>query len=99
MEGPVSIEVRKQLLLDHRKVVLKNLEKLTKNLKEVDVKIAKYSSPDAVKVITAERNYVTMEKKKYDLIYPYPTKKGCAVNVSSQRNLFIISIHPFSRLP
>ncbi|EAC4650467.1 MerR family transcriptional regulator, partial [Listeria monocytogenes] len=40
MEGPVSIEARKQLLLDHRKVVLKNLEKLTENLKEVDVKIA-----------------------------------------------------------
>ncbi|EAC4650477.1 MerR family transcriptional regulator, partial [Listeria monocytogenes] len=24
-------------------------------------------------VITAERNYVTMEKKKHDLIYPYHT--------------------------
>ncbi|HHQ0082985.1 TPA: MerR family transcriptional regulator, partial [Listeria monocytogenes] len=51
--------------------VLKSLEDLTENLKEVDVKIAKYSSPDAVEIITAERNYVSMEKKKHDLIYPY----------------------------
>ncbi|EAD4622697.1 MerR family transcriptional regulator, partial [Listeria monocytogenes] len=43
MEGPVSIEARKQLLLDHRAAVLKSLEDLTENLKEVDVKIAKYS--------------------------------------------------------
>ncbi|EBF5108096.1 MerR family transcriptional regulator [Listeria monocytogenes] len=71
MEGPVSIEARKQLLLDHRAAVLKSLEDLTENLKEVDVKIAKYSSPDAVEIITAERNYVSMEKKKHDLIYPY----------------------------
>ncbi|EAC6381287.1 MerR family transcriptional regulator, partial [Listeria monocytogenes] len=70
MEGPVSIEARKQLLLDHRAAVLKSLEDLTENLKEVDVKIAKYSSPDAVEIITAERNYVSMEKKKHDLIYP-----------------------------
>lgn len=59
------------MFLDYWVVVLKSLEDLIENLKEVDVKIVKYLFFDVVEIIIVERNYVSMEKKKYDLIYLY----------------------------
>ncbi|MBC1736524.1 MerR family transcriptional regulator [Listeria seeligeri] len=71
MVGVDSIGSRKQLLLAHREAVLQELATLTDNLKEIDVKIDKYSSSNAAETITAERDYVRMEKQSHSLTNPY----------------------------
>nr|WP_242595917.1 MerR family transcriptional regulator [Enterococcus sp. MJM12] len=71
MEGTKSIPKRCALLAQHRQNVLAEIESLQQNLKEVDEKLATYTSPEAVKVVAAMRQFSSAEKERYGLYNPY----------------------------
>ena len=59
MQGTNTIDERKEMLADHRKQVLKQMEDIKKNLDLIDSKIAVYGNPEL-----AERMYGDLEKTK-----------------------------------
>ena len=48
MEGNETIDIRKNLLIEHRKTVLQQIDDLNKNLNLIDFKIDFYESPNSV---------------------------------------------------
>ncbi|MBC1210622.1 MerR family transcriptional regulator [Listeria booriae] len=71
MNGPNSISERKTMLQEHKAHVLREQEKLQENLKEIDIKIARYDSKNATSIIQAQIQYVTAEKKAHDMPNPF----------------------------
>jgi len=71
MQGTSTIDQRKQMLQQHKKNVLKHQQLLTENLKEIDVKINRYASPDSKNIIKAQIRFVKDEKKDLKLKDPF----------------------------
>ncbi|MFD1418273.1 MerR family transcriptional regulator [Companilactobacillus keshanensis] len=67
MQGPDSIEQRKQLLELHKQQVIQKQKLLSENLQEINFKINKYNSKNAKEVIKTELAYVLAEKKELKL--------------------------------
>ena len=67
MEGADNIELRKKLLLEHRKSIMKQMDELNKNLEIVDFKIEMYEAPNAVEIINEQRRQASAEKRENDL--------------------------------
>ncbi len=44
MEGAVTVETRRQMMVDHRKEVLRQIDELKKNVNLIDLKIAFYDT-------------------------------------------------------
>ncbi len=68
MEGASTIDLRKKLLLEHQEVILGQISDLNENLDLIRSKIDKYSSPDAVQIINADRKKVHDEKRENNLL-------------------------------
>lgn len=68
MEGASTIDLRKKLLLEHQEVILGQINDLNENLDLIRSKIDKYSSPDAVQIINADRKKVHAEKCENNLL-------------------------------
>lgn len=62
MAGPSTIDARRVLLARHRAAVVAKQQQLAANLHEIDYKLDIYNSPEAVKIINAEQEYVRQEK-------------------------------------
>lgn len=67
MEGSKSIDSRKELLLEHREIVKGQIEVLHDNLKEIDLKLAIYTSPYAKQIIETLQSAVKDEKQEHNL--------------------------------
>lgn len=62
MEGTSTINLRKKLLLEHRKEVITHINALNENLKLIDSKIEIYDSPNAAEIINEQIKKVNEEK-------------------------------------
>jgi len=71
MQGTDSIKQRKTMLQQHKENVLKQQAILTQNLKDIDTKINRYDSKDAVDLINNQIQYVRHEKKDLNLRDPF----------------------------
>lgn len=71
MAGPSTINQRKTILSEHKKQVLIQQKKLQENLKEIDKKIKRYDSKEAITTINAQIQYVAQEKKAHHLTNPF----------------------------
>ncbi len=71
MEGSGTIIPRKQLLTDHRQVIVDQINQLTENLKLVDAKLDVYNSPYAKDIINEQIRNVNEEKKENCLLSAY----------------------------
>ncbi|WP_143462315.1 MerR family transcriptional regulator [Levilactobacillus enshiensis] len=71
MQGPSSVPQRQAMLLAHREAILAEQQRVLANLKEIDLKLSVYSSPEAVQMITLERAYAKAEKVANGLPDPY----------------------------
>lgn len=60
MEGAGTLDLQKNLLLDHQKVIIDQIDTLKENLDHIQKKIEMYGSVDAVERINAQM------KKSYD---------------------------------
>lgn len=68
MEGADNIDIRKELLLEHKKEILKQMNTLNENLNLIDSKIQIYASPDAVEIVNEQIKKASSEKCENDLI-------------------------------
>lgn len=68
MEGPDTIELRRTLLAEHRKEIIKQIASLHENLKIVDFKIEMYEAPNAVAIINEQRRKAYEEKRENNLL-------------------------------
>lgn len=71
MEGTSTIPAREQLLSQHRKNVLQEISSLENNLKEIDRKLDVYTAPNAVEIISAQRQFSSQEKEQHALANPF----------------------------
>lgn len=71
MEGAVTIDSRKKLLLEHRKEIIARINALNENLNLIDSKIGIYDSPNAVEIINEQIRYVNNEKRENGLVSCY----------------------------
>ncbi len=71
MVGPSSINQRKELLNAHKKQVVMQQTRLQENLKEINKKINRYDSKEAVTIINAHIQYVVQEKAAHHLANPF----------------------------
>lgn len=62
MDGSKTIPQRRALLQEHKEEVLRQQAQLMENLKEIDIKIDRYNSPQAKELIDAQVAYVKKEK-------------------------------------
>lgn len=67
MEGTDTIDFRKELLLEHRKEIVKQIDALEENLGLVDSKIEIYESPNAAEIINEQRKKAAVEKRENNL--------------------------------
>lgn len=67
MEGTDTIDVRKKLLMEHRKEIIKQMGILKENLGLIDSKIEIYKSPDAVEIVNEQSKKASDEKRKNGL--------------------------------
>ena len=67
LQGPTSIPQRQALLAQHKAAVLRQQQTLAQALQEIEVKLNRYSAPNAVGMIQAELAYVAQEKAALDL--------------------------------
>lgn len=72
MQGPSTVEQRKELLLKHRQEVLAKQAEITRNLAGIDYKINMYESPNASKFVSAEIKAAKHDKAVNHLADPYP---------------------------
>ncbi|MBC2456100.1 MerR family transcriptional regulator [Clostridium beijerinckii] len=68
MEGAETIDPRRDLLVEHRKKIVKQIDSLKEKLELVDVKIERYEAPNAVELINEERRKAYEEKCENKLI-------------------------------
>lgn len=71
MEGAVTIDLRKKLLLEHRKEIIAHINDLNENLNLIDSKIGIYDSPNAVEIINEKIRRVDVEKRENGLVSCY----------------------------
>lgn len=62
MEGDETIEIRKNLLIEHRKTVLEQIDDLNKNLNLINFKIDFYESPNSVQNLSVNSNNLLIYK-------------------------------------
>ncbi|MDF2524274.1 MAG: transcriptional regulator, MerR family, partial [Clostridiales bacterium] len=67
MEGTDTIDVRKKLLMEHRKEIIKRMNVLKGNLGLIDSKIEIYKSPNAVEIVNEQSKKASDEKRKNGL--------------------------------
>lgn len=67
MEGTDTIDVRKKLLMEHRKEIIKRMSVLKGNLGLIDSKIEIYKSPNAVEIVNKRLKKASDEKRKNGL--------------------------------
>ncbi|MDR3585861.1 MAG: MerR family transcriptional regulator [Desulfosporosinus sp.] len=67
MEGTDTIDVRKKLLMEHRKEIIKRMGVLKGNLGLIDSKIEIYKSPNAVEIVNEQSKKASDEKRKNGL--------------------------------
>lgn len=67
MEGTDTIDVRKKLLMEHRKKIIKQIGVLKGNLGLIDSKIEIYKSPNAVEIVNKRLKKASDEKRKNGL--------------------------------
>ncbi|WP_379128529.1 MerR family transcriptional regulator [Paenibacillus sp. sgz500958] len=75
MEGTSSIDLRKNLMAEHRQKILADIEALRENLNLVESKLEIYDSPHAVEIINGQIQHVGDEKRKNSLPNPYSKDK------------------------
>jgi DNA-binding transcriptional MerR regulator len=68
MEGASTIGLRKKLLLEHRKEIMKQIDDLHENLGIIDLKIEMYESPNAIEIINEQRKKLYDEKRENSLL-------------------------------
>ncbi|ANZ69708.1 MerR family transcriptional regulator [Pediococcus claussenii] len=71
MEGPTTINKRRQLLEEHRRKIEEQQRVLAERKQEVDEKLSIYRSKDAAEIINHEINYVSAEKSSVNLKNPF----------------------------
>lgn len=71
MVGTETVPHRRELLTNHRNQVLAKQKQVTENLKEIDFKLAMYSSDQAMELVQLERDYANQEKQQNHLNNPY----------------------------
>ncbi|RRK09755.1 MerR family transcriptional regulator [Lactiplantibacillus garii] len=71
MQGPSSIPQRKQLLEEHRQTVLHQQAVVAQSLKEIDFKLAMYSSPHAAELVGLELQTAKSQKRASQLADPF----------------------------
>ncbi|WP_048000563.1 MerR family transcriptional regulator [Lactiplantibacillus herbarum] len=71
MQGPQSIEQRRQLLNTHREAILAQQVKIMANLKEIDFKLDMYSDPAASELVNEELAQAKAEKEAEGLPDPF----------------------------
>ncbi len=76
MKGASTIEEREKLLLAHRKEVVRQIEALKDNLKQIDLKIETYQSPDAVFIINGQIKWISEEKNALGLQSAFDKPSG-----------------------
>lgn len=62
LQGPASIPQRQALLATHKAAVLRQQQALVQALQEIDLKLERYSAPNATSIIETELAYVAQEK-------------------------------------
>ncbi len=68
MEGASTIDLRKKLMLEHRKEIITQIDALNENLDLIDSKIAIYDSPNAVEIINEQGKKSFDEKRENSLL-------------------------------
>lgn len=73
MEGARTIDLRKKLLLEHRKGLISHIDALTENLKLIDSKIENYDSSNAAEIVDEQLKKLNGEKIENNLqvLYNY----------------------------
>ncbi|GAY72205.1 MerR family transcriptional regulator [Lentilactobacillus kosonis] len=72
MQGTNSIDHRVELLIEHKRKVLNELERVKQNLAEIDYKLDLYEAPDAADKVAKELAFAINEKQVNRLDNPYP---------------------------
>ncbi|MDD7794423.1 MerR family transcriptional regulator [Clostridium sp. 'White wine YQ'] len=67
MESANNIESRKNLLVEHRKEIVNQIDSLTEMLKVIDFKIDMYEAPNAVEIVNEQRKQACTEKRENNL--------------------------------
>ncbi len=68
MEGAKTIDSRRDLLVDHREEIIKQIDNLKEKLELVNFKIERYEAPNAVELINEERRKAYEEKRENNLL-------------------------------
>lgn len=68
MEGADTIDLRKELMLEHRKDIITQIDTLNENLDLINSKIKIYDSPNAVEIINKQRKKSFDEKRENSLL-------------------------------
>ena len=68
MECAGYIDLRKKLLLEHRKEVVAHINALNENLNLIDSKIEIYDSPNAVEIINEKIRYFNDEQRENSML-------------------------------
>ncbi|MGC7873272.1 MerR family transcriptional regulator [Desulfosporosinus sp. SYSU MS00001] len=71
MEGAVTIDSRIKLFVEHRKIIINQINALNENLKLIDSKLEIYTSPNAVEIINKQIRNVDDEKRENCLLSPF----------------------------
>ncbi|MCM3626948.1 MerR family transcriptional regulator [Paenibacillus glycanilyticus] len=61
-QGTATVDVRKKMLADHRMEVLKQIEDLNKNLKQIDKKLDWYEDPELMHKMDERIDHAALEK-------------------------------------
>lgn len=72
MQGPSTVEQRKELLQQHRQEVVTKQAEITRNLAGIDYKIQMYDNPDAELLVAQEVAAAKADKHANHLPDPYP---------------------------
>jgi DNA-binding transcriptional MerR regulator len=68
MEGADTIDLRKELMLEHRKDIITKIDTLNENLDLINSKIKIYDSPNAIEIINKQRKKSFDEKRENSLL-------------------------------
>ncbi|WP_125605211.1 MerR family transcriptional regulator [Lapidilactobacillus bayanensis] len=73
MQGPTTVQKRKELLQHHRQEVVAKQEEIARNLAGIDYKIELYDAPNATSLVAQEVAAAKADKKANGLPDPYPS--------------------------
>lgn len=72
MEGPITIDSQRKILLQHQEEVIKQIDTLNKSLSLINEKMEIYNSPNAIEIINEQRRTFSTEKHENNL-HPLPS--------------------------